>query len=264
MTTIYTGRTSHLRSRPNTHRFDLDLAMVLFDADEVGGPTTQLTCAPGQVIDRRDLLDGATDTSLGDAVRDLVEQRTGSRPRGPVRTLCIARAAGYVFNPLTVHWAMSADDGLPEVVVLEVTNTPWKERQFYVLDARIDAPAATAGTGRIVATRSADGTIAAEFAKEMHVSPFGRMDERYEATVSSPGPRISVQLRNLAADGRPVMQALLDLRAEPGTTRRRRPWFSTRRVWLAIHWQALRLFCKRVPVQRHPDKRTGAGPRRQS
>lgn len=258
MNTTYTGRTTHRRHRPEKHAFVFDLSMVMVDADRIGGPTARLDLGHGRVVDRRDLFDGDTSTLLGDAIRDLVERRTGCRPHGHVRTLCIARSAGYSFNPLTVHWVMSSDGDRPEVVVLEVTNTPWKERHSYVLDARNDA---RGGDGSVIARRSPDGVITADFAKELHVSPFGRMDEYYEATVSPPGDRIAVELRNRAADGDPVMTARLDLRASADTPSGWRQRLLSRRVWSAIHWQAFRLLCKRVPVQTHPDK-AGARSRR--
>jgi DUF1365 family protein len=74
-------------------------------------------------------------------VRDLVEARTGRRPLGAVQTLTQVRTHGYVFNPLTVHYCLrpARVDGAPpelEVVVLEVTSTPWHERHCYVVDAR--------------------------------------------------------------------------------------------------------------------------------
>ncbi len=248
------GHTSHRRLAPREHGFRFELTMALLDADAVGPSSPTVPAPDGSVIDRRDLLDGSVATTLGDAVRDLVGERSGRRPVGPVHTLCIARSGGYVFNPLTVHWVLTPDTSRPEVVVLEVTNTPWKERHCYVIDARDDA---SEGPGCAIGTRRGDGMIEARFDKELHVSPFGSMDERYHATISPPRAPISVVLRNIDADGRPVLVARLLLDAsDPSGARRRRPLF-TRRVWFAIHWHALRLLGKRVPVQKHPDRRTG-------
>lgn len=259
MTTLYTGRTTHRRFAPSPHEFRFDLRMVLFDADRVGGPTSTLAVGDGSIIDRRDLLDGDADSTLGDAIRDLVEHRTGRRADGPVQTLCIARADGYVFNPLTIHWVRSADDGAAEIVVLEVTNTPWNERHHYVIDAR---PGAMSNGSAAVGIRDDDGTITSQFDKEMHVSPFSSMDEHYELRVSAPRGAITVVLRNLDTEDRPVLLARLDLRAADASVIARRPVLLTRRVWFAIHWQALRLVGKRVPVHTHPDRTSGVRSRR--
>ena len=82
---------------------------------------------------RRDYLDG-TDRPLADALGDLVEARLGRRPAGPMRVLTQLRRWGWLFNPLSIYWC-DRPDGRPDAVVLEVTNTPWHERHWYVLDA---------------------------------------------------------------------------------------------------------------------------------
>ena len=62
------------------------------------------------------------------------------RPLGPVRTLTQVRTWGYLFNPITVTTGgprgRARRAAPPDVVVLEVTNTPWKERHWYVVEAR--------------------------------------------------------------------------------------------------------------------------------
>ena len=255
MTTVLAGRTRHRRVRPKVHSFEFPLSMVMFDADALGGSgPSSLVVDDGVTIERRDLFDGVVATRLGDAVRDLVGERSGDRPDGPVRTLTIARSTGHAFNPLSVHWILDSDE-VVTAVVLEVTNTPWKERHHYVLDAR---PERRCAPGLAAAERTADGSITARFAKELHVSPFGHMDETYVAVVSPPRSSVHVRLDNLGADGHAVMMAELELNAD--APRRRGLRGLSRRVWLAIHWNAVRLWAKRVPVVRHPDRHPNRRP----
>lgn len=249
MTTLYTGSTTHRRFAPVSHRFRFDLSMILLDADLVGGESPVLEVGNGMSVHRRDLFDGDSGTRLGDAVRDHIGVQTGHPARGRVKTLTIPRSGGYVFTPLTVHWLLGNPDGSPEVIVLEVTNTPWKERHWYVIDAR---EADSNSRSAIVGVRDEIGTTTATFRKELHVSPFGSMDETYELTATRPGDAISVVLRDLDSDGRPVLLARLDLVASTSLPRPRP--LATRRVWMAIHWQALRLLGKRTPIHRHPDR----------
>ena len=70
---------------------------------------------------------------IADCVRDLVEERVGRRPLGPVRLLTHLRYAGYVMNPLSLFYCFDASGRRVEAVVAEVTNTPWGERYCYVL-----------------------------------------------------------------------------------------------------------------------------------
>ncbi|MEX1218108.1 MAG: DUF1365 domain-containing protein [Acidimicrobiales bacterium] len=227
MIALYSGHTRHRRFTPKSHEFSFNLEMVLFDADQLGGAKPpSLQAAKRQRVDRADLFDGDTTTTLGDAVRAFVNQQNDTTCTGPVRTLCLARANGYVFNPLTVHWVMTPEGTQVESMVLEVTNTPWNERHFYAV------------------------TSPARFAKELHVSPFGRMDETYGFSCSGPEAAIWLRLENFDASGTRIFCADLSLRRD---TRNTLP-FLTQRVWLAIHRQALRLWLKKVPIQPHPKR----------
>jgi DUF1365 family protein len=93
-------------------------------------------------------------------------------------------------------------------------------------------------------------------AKHMHVSPFMPMDLQYEWRLSAPGQALAVHMR-CARAGELQFDATLSLRRRAITgaalagTLLRFPWM-TARVIVAIHWQALRLWLKGVPVHDHP------------
>ena len=111
------------------------------------------------------------DNSLGDQVRDQLSLVTGHRPDGQVRMLTQVRRWGWLFNPITLYVAWNAGTDLPVGAVLEVTNTPWKERHRYAVELvapahRVDGDATRLG-GRV--------------RKAMHVSPF--LDERYDYVI---------------------------------------------------------------------------------
>ena len=185
-----------------------------------------------------DYLDG-TDRPLRDALGDIVEGELHRRPAGRIRMLTHLRTWGWLFNPITVYWC-DADDGTPDIVVLEVTNTPWGERTWYVVEAE-------RGSGR-----------GAVFPKALHVSPFLAMDLDYRFSSTAPteeaGSPLTVRLEVLD-HGRKVFDADLSLRRRDLTTRSalgvlvRHP-AQTMRISAAIHWQALRLWAERVPVVR--------------
>ena len=104
-----------------------------------------------------------------------------------------------------------------------------------------------------------DRPLRARFDKRFHVSPFQPMEQVYDWALSPPGERLGVHMQNLAGDRR-VFDATLALRRRPWTTRNllaaalRHP-FTTAKVIAAIHWHALRLWCKRAPFHVHPNKR---------
>jgi DUF1365 family protein len=288
---VCSGSVRHRRLAPREHEVEMRLYLLLLDHEEMarpdgptqrGGPLGPERWWPVR-YERRDLLDGDPDVALGEAVRDLVEARTGVRPIGAVQTLTQVRTFGYVFNPLTIHYCLAPPTGAPdhrggppriEVVVLEVTNTPWHERHCYVVDARAGAVAGAfaggdARPGPVAVGRTDEqGLVHAVIPKELHVSPFMGMDQTYHLTCAPPGDRVWLRLESFeepteTPDAEPtkVFDVELVLRREAltrGSLARRlvtHPLL-THRVWAAIHAHAVLLVATRVPFVRHP---IGAG-----
>ena len=192
---LFEGTMRHRRFEPVSHAFGAELFFAFLDVDALPAsldrfPLWSARRAALLRFRRADYLDG-TDRPLGDAVRDLVEARTGRRPTGPVRLLTQVRTAGWVFNPLSIYFCFSPDGDTVEAIVLEVTNTPWKERCWYVVEVTADRP---------------NGPW--EFPKAMHVSPFLDMDLTYRLRLHRPRrrPRASASrtARATARSSRPT------------------------------------------------------------
>ena len=109
---------------------------------------------------------GDPQVPLADAVRNLVEERTGWRPVGPIRLLTLLRNWGYYFCPLCLYYCFDRSGQTVDAVVAEVSNTPWHERHWYVLwqGNRIGEPS----------------QLRFRHPKGFHVSPFMDMDMQYE------------------------------------------------------------------------------------
>jgi uncharacterized protein len=190
---------------------------------------------------RRDHFDG-TDRPLADAVRDLVDERLGRRPTGPVRILTQVRTMGWLFNPLTTYYCCTPDGSSIDALVLEVTNTPWHERHWYVLDGDD-----VSGRGR-------------PFAKDMHVSPFLPMDLTYRCRATMPGERLALRLELTRGDADGAERVLdVDLtgtrQAIDAPSPRGRAVHNavqTIGVSAAIHAHAVVLAAKGARFHRHP------------
>ena len=76
---------------------------------------------------RKDYL-GDPGVPLDRAVRELVEQRTGRRPDGPIRLLTHLRYFGHCFNPVSFYYCFDAEGPAVRAIVAEINNTPWNER----------------------------------------------------------------------------------------------------------------------------------------
>lgn len=242
---IYFGWLRHRRFAPREHTFRYPLFLTYLDLAELDSvfngrwlwSTRRWALAR---FDRRDHF-GDPRITLDAAVRDLVQARTGCRPTGPIRLLTHLRFFGYCFNPVSFYYCFDEAGDKVETVVAEVTNTPWGERHCYVLDAP-EGP----GSGQYLRFRSS---------KAMHVSPFMPMALEYRWGLSVPGERLAVHM-SLHKDWK-VFDATMTLERRPVTgaslavTLARFP-FMTAKVAAAIHWQALKLWLKGIPVHTHP------------
>ena len=173
---ILTGTVWHDRRSPRSHRFtyrmwwaDLDLDRL----DDTVSTSRVLSMHPSAPLQfrRADYL-GDPDVPLADAVRDLVEQRTGDRPLGAIRLVAHLRTGWWCFNPIALYLCHD-DGGDLRWVVADVTNTPWKERHQYVLPA------------------TPTGVSGHEEAKALHVSPFMPMDQRYRFDLDDSGDALA-------------------------------------------------------------------------
>jgi DUF1365 family protein len=239
---IYEGKVFHHRREPVDHRFAYRIALPLIDLDEleeVCARSRLWSCERPNVVSfrRADYL-GCGTATLAEAVRDAVEAETGHRPGGPVAMLAHLRTWGWLFNPIALFYCFDTTGTEVESLVAEVTNTPWHERHAYV----VGAP----GTHR--------------FDKQLHVSPFFGMDQRYELTYGPPEEHLAVRLGNDEGDRR-VFDATLRLerreisRRSLGRVVTAYP-LMTIRVSLGIYRQALALRRAGVPVVPH----RGPGP----
>ena len=225
---LYEGTIRHRRFAVRERVFRHRLALVYADLDELPGLFGGRLIArrPGIVRFRRADYLGDPAVPLAAEVRALVARRTGSDPGGPVRLLTQPRTLGHCFNPVSFYYCFRPGGERLAAVVAEVTNTPWGERHAYV--------------------------VGGELEKELHVSPFMPMDQRYTVRAPAPGETLSVHIES-RQDGSVAFDATLGLKRRPLTPRSLlRPLAPTLRMLALIYGHAVALKLKGVPVQPHP------------
>lgn len=243
---LYYGQVRHRRFSPIAHTFAYSLFLTYLDLAEL--PTLfqrRWLWSSGKFalaqFRRTDHL-GDSQVSLDQAVRDLVEQRLGQRPQGPIRLLTHLRYFGYCFNPVSFYYCYDITGQHVETIIAEVNNTPWGEQHCYVLGETLN-----------------EGTVDKKryrFGKAFHVSPFMDMDVEYDWRFCAPGRQLIIHMDNLKG-GQKFFDATMTLvRREISTATLmhalvRYP-FVTGKVISAIYWQALRLWLKKTPMYEHP------------
>jgi DUF1365 family protein len=240
---LYEGVAVHRRHTEPKRTFAPKLFMTMVDVDAL---PESLDRFPGWSARHsapihfrtRDFLDGSG-APLGDGVRDLVEACLGRRPTGRVTLLAHLRTFGWLFNPIAVYYCWSATGDALDAVVLEVTNTPWGERNWYVADAR-------------------DGRRTTTVAKAMHVSPFLPMDVEYRITWTTPGDRLRLRI-DVARGDTHIFDARLELQRVALDRRRAvtmplRHWLMPLRVSVGIYREAVKLFFRRARFFPHPKR----------
>jgi hypothetical protein len=237
---VYTGTLMHVRRSPARNVFRYPLASWLFDLDEL--PELERRLALFSVnrtnvvsLRDRDHFDGTA--PLKQAVLDLV----GDPSVEHVLLLTQPRVFGYVFNPVSFYWCYRADGSLA-CMVAEVSNT-FGERLPEVLRGP---------------------ELRYEHRKRLHVSPFFGLDQSYEYAFSQPGDEVWARMHVRDDDGERPLTGVLHGRRRELTNASlallllRYP-LQPLQVTALIHWQALKLYLKRVPFHHKPPFVPGRG-----
>ncbi|MGV8936593.1 MAG: DUF1365 domain-containing protein [Allorhizobium sp.] len=237
---LYTGHVVHVRHRPRQHKLRYRVFSILLDLDEVDRLDAKLRLFAHNrfaIFSFRDEDHGnGSRGGLRAWVNTHLESAGIDSAGTSVRILCYPRIFGYVFNPLTVYFCHSADGRL-EAILYEVGNT-FGERHTYVM-----------------ATSGKSGTVRQRCAKELYVSPFVPMDCAYDFRIDPPGDAVLVNINETDAGG-PLLFASFAGKRRPMSDRTLlAALFSyplmTFKVTAGIHFEALRLWLKKVPVYRH-------------
>jgi hypothetical protein len=237
---LYTGTLVHARRAPVRHVFRYPVSYWLFDLDELPELDRRLRLLSvnrPNVVSLRDCdhFDGVA--PLKQAAIDLAGDPSIER----VLLLTQPRVLGYVFNPVSFYWCYRGDGSL-SCVVAELNNT-FGERLPEVLRGP---------------------ELHYEHRKRLHVSPFFGLDQDYEYAFSDPGDEVwaRIHVRD-DAGARPLTAVLHGRRRElndrvVAAALLRYP-LQPLQVTALIHFEALRLWAKRVPFHHKPAFVAGEG-----
>ncbi len=239
------GQVRHTRLRPVVNRFDYAGYFLMLPMRTL---RAHGAARAGALALNRRALFSFHDRDHGDgrgpqdggalAWLDEVLAREGIRDAdGEVWLHCYPRVFGYTFKPVS-FWYCHNEAGALRAIVVEVNNT-FGERHCYLLDRPVWGMEQRAE-------------------KVFHVSPFCRIEGgyRFRFFLDENFSRTLARIDHDDADGALLQTSVSgDLQPLDAEARRRALWrypAMTFGVIARIHWQALRLWFKRVPFVRKP------------
>jgi uncharacterized protein len=248
---VYIGSLRHRRTAPVTHAFTYPLFMVLLDIDRI---PALMRVSAFTSLNRWNWASFHDGDHLGEPAVPLRERLARDAahsghtlPDGPIFLLTHLRYLGYGFNPVSFFYCYDTSGAL-RLILAEVNNTFGGSHTYWLEPGALHSESP--------GTVNAPGTFRAVATKSFYVSPFMPADMRYTFAFTEPSDRLVAHMaleRCAVTDTPHVFDATLMLDYRPWTARElrrvllRHP-FMTATVIAGIHWQALRLWWKGLPI----------------
>lgn len=239
---LYIGSVMHRRLAPRRHHFVYRAFWLLIDLDELPAISKSVRWLAYNRTNLFSLYDkdhgDGTDTPIRVQIDRQVADAGIDLTGGRIALLCMPRTLGHCFNPLSIFFCHRADGALA-AIVYQVHNT-FSQRHSYVIPVQ-----------------QSEDHLHQRCRKAFYVSPFMDMELRYDFRISGPDERIAVGIGAKNASG-PVLSAVLTGAREPLTDKnllRMFIWMPaiTLKVVAAIHWEALKLWIKRIGLRPRPE-----------
>jgi|TARA_B110000091_G_scaffold210527_1_gene253495 hypothetical protein len=241
---IYLGNIIHRRFSPTKHSFNYRLYMLALDVSDVekkeaGKGVFGFSWYHPLRFVEKDYLRGEP-FSLSRRIKQKVHQLNGHNDIDRIIMLVQVRCFGLYFSPANFYFCYDKDDNCSQMLA-EVSNTPWNERHYYLID---------------LFNKKSDYSSK----KVFQVSPFMDLDMTYFWQIKPPSTidnKLLVKIENKKIDevnqtSETLFDVSLVMKKMPFSKQvMMRIWcqlpIMTIKIVFSIYWQALRLFLKRIP-----------------
>ncbi|MDC0609507.1 DUF1365 family protein [Vibrio sp.] len=243
------GEIRHRRFCPKNHELSYSIFMPCINLDDVDALSKRVFLFGQRAwnwarFKKSDYFHCHASTLKG-AVINKVNELSGqslSQESTTVMALINLRYAGFYFSPVNFYYVYDENDQWNSLVA-EVSNTPWNERHYYILDPNDDV---------------------ISFSKNFHVSPFNPIDQLYKWRVKPLSKKLMIHIECHSEEKQ--FDATLSLKAKPFDNKElfklllKTP-VQSMKMLIGIYWHAFLLWKKGTPIYDHPDSKKSSSHR---
>jgi len=230
---LYECDVMHRRLKPAQKRFNYRIFMLSVDlADLPKVPLLGLNRFNLFSLNDRDHVDLGKPGGIRANLMAWIEEKKIECPQNArIRLVTLPRVLGYAFNPVSFYYLTSVE-GIPLFAIAEVCNT-YHEMKLYHIAGR------------------KDGSWQSKIAKDFYVSPFSDVRDFFDFRLGAPGQKWHIKINTLNQEGVTLMSAIEGHKVPLSTPRLlwfgfKYPFLSLKVIFM-IHWQALKLWLRKVP-----------------
>lgn len=241
---LYKARVMHHRLAPKQHSFHYNVFMFYLDLDEIDHLSKRLNFMSRNRFNLFNFRDKDhlqlprekpdTTKNVRQHITDYLAQNGVNIGKGRIMVLTNLCTLGYQFNPVSFYFCYD-DQGNSVCSVVEICNTFREMKPFFLGEDTLN-----------------NNTYHLNTTKYFYVSPFIDMDTQFDFSLQVPSDKLQIKIDDYNKAGHRFFMSTLSGQRKPLTDANLLLYFIsfpliTLKVIGAIHWQALKLWLKKIP-----------------